>query len=63
MADSDKLCGYVYLVLNAIFFLFVAIYCDIWTSSAGNESTYPTGFMNQVGADWNSTMLNDLSVV
>ena len=64
MSDNKGSLGlYIYLVLNAIFFLFVAIYCQDWTSNASDNSTYPTGFMNQIAGDWNSTMLNDLSVV
>jgi hypothetical protein len=62
-SDSKYICAYIYILLNGIFFLFASIYCDIWTKDSSNNSAYPTGFMNQVGGDWNSTMLNDITVV
>jgi hypothetical protein len=44
--ESAGACTFIYLLLNGVFFLFVAIYCDVWTDEASDNSTYPTGFMN-----------------
>jgi hypothetical protein len=39
-------CLYIYLILNGVFFLIVAIYCDKWTKEANNNLIYPTSLIN-----------------
>lgn len=55
-------CLAVYFIVNGAIFLAAGIACNTWTKEASSLSTYPTGFMNQVSADWTSPWLTDLMV-
>ena len=63
MADGLAMIGGIcYLYAVAIMMLFCGIYCHKWSSEASDLLTYPTGFMNQVAADWQSPPLTDIQV-
>jgi hypothetical protein len=60
--DFKRVCLGLYLTLQASLFLTLSFYVKDWADNASNLTTYPTMFMNQISADWNSTMIGDLIV-
>lgn len=58
MRPTNLMLGaFIYTTVVSVVMMCAGIYIRRWMDDAGNLLTYPTGFMNQVAAEWQTLPL------